>query len=151
MAKKKVIEVYKHPYMFKVEVEFGTFDEMVANRYRFQKWNGGQLFIGGSFNEKMNNTSRASFIELAVEFSFDTYKRDENGELHFGGVSSPEGIRYSCWEGTYCYCPSWFDEEMKQGLFPVKANWDGVTYIERGEYVNNKYVPRYERTKTYVY
>ena len=151
MAKKKVIEVYKHPYMFKVEVDFGTFEEMVANRYRFKKWNGGQLFIGGSFNEKMNNTSRASFIELAVEFSFDTYKRDENGELHFGGVSSPEGIRYSRWEGTYCYCPSWFDEEMKQGLFPIKANWDGVTYIERGDYVNGRYVPRYERTKTYVY
>ena len=28
-------------------------------------------------------------------------------------------------------------EEMKQGLFPVKANLDGVTYIEMGEeYIN---------------
>lgn len=151
MAKKKVIEVYKNPYMFRVEVDFGTFEEMVANRYRFQTLNGGQLFIGGSFNEKMNETSRAPLIELAVEFSFDTYKWDENGELHFEGMSSPKGIRYSRWEGTYCYWSSLFDEEMRQGLFPVKANWDGVTYIKRGEYVNNKYVPRYERTKTYVY
>ena len=148
---KKVIEVYKHPYMFKVEVELGTFDEMVANEYRYQTWNGGQLFIGGSFNEKMNKTSRAPWIELAVEFDFDTYDRDENGKLHFNNVSSPKGISYSRWEGTYCYYPSLFDEEMKQGLFPVKADWNGVTYIERGDYVNGKYVPRYERTDTYRY
>ena len=151
MAKKKVIEVYNHPYMFKVEVEFGTFEEMIAKRYRYQTFNGGQVFIGGTFNEKMNDTSKASLIELAVEFDFDTFHRDENGGLHFDNVSSPKGISYSRWEGTYCYCPSWFDEEMKQGLFPVKANWDGVTYIERGEYVNHKYVPRYERTDTYRY
>ena len=137
--------------MFKVEVEFGTLDEMLANRYRYQIWNGGQVFIGGTFNEKMNETSRASLIEMAVEFDFDTYTMNENGELHFNGVSSPKGIRYSRWEGTYCYYPSWFDEEMKQGLFPIKANWDGVTYIKRGDYVNGKYVPRYEKTDTYRY
>ena len=89
---------------------------------------------------------------MAVEFDFDTYNRDKNGELHFKGVSSPKGIRYSCWEGTYCYCPSWFDEEMKQGLFPVKANWDGKTYIERGKYdKDGKYVTHYELTDTYRY
>lgn len=151
MEKKKIIEVCKHPYMFKVEVTFGTFDEMVEKRYNYQSWNGGQVFIGGSFNRRMNDTSRAALVELGVEFDFKSFTTDEDKKLHFIGVESPKGIRYSRWEGTYCYYPSLFDEEMKQGLFPINADWDGVTYIERGGYVNGRYTPRYERTDTYRY
>lgn len=148
--KKKTIEFYKHPYMWKVEIEFGTFEEMIANRHGYQTWNGGQVFIGGTFNEKMDSTNRAALVQIGVEFDFDIYERS-NGQLRFNNVSSPKGISYSRWEGTYCYYSSMFNEEMKQGLFPVRANWNGETYIEKGEYVNGRYVPKYKKTDTYRY
>lgn len=144
---KKTIEIKKHPYMFKVDVTFGSFDEMVYNRYRYQSWNGGQVFIGGTFNEQMNKTSRASLVEVAVEFDYESFKKDKD-DLHFFGVKEAKGIRYSCWEGTYCYYPELFDEEMKRGLFPVRADWDGKTYIERWD---KKRGYHYELTDTYRY
>lgn len=102
---KKIIEVKKHPYMWKVQVTFGKLEEMLKNRYRWQEWNGIQVFVGGSFNEKMNKTSKASLVELAVEFDVDSYNC-EKGVLSLNGIKSAEGIRYSRWEGTYCYCPN---------------------------------------------
>lgn len=156
---KKTIEFRKHPYMWKVEIEFGTFEEMVANMYRYQTWNGGQVFIGGSFNEKMNDSGRrAPLVEIAVEFDFDYFKEDENKKYQFFGVKSPKGISYSRWEGAYSYYRSLFDEEMGNGLFPVRADWDGKTYIERWKYKGkDKYgVPipdksYYELTDTFRY
>ena len=148
--KKKTIEFLHHPYMWKVEIEFGTFEEMMENRYDYQTWNGGQVFLGGTFNEKMDSTNRAALVQIGVEFDFDTYERN-NGHLRFNNVSSPKGISYSRWEGTYCYYKSMFDKEMEQGLFPVRANWNGETYIEKGDYVNGKYVPMYKKIDTYRY
>ena len=71
---RKIIEVKKHPYMWKVQVTFGTLEDMLKNRYRWQEWNGIQVFVGGTFNEKMNETSRASLVELAVEFDVESFK-----------------------------------------------------------------------------
>ena len=59
---RKIIEVKRHPYMWKVQVTFGTLEDMLKNRYRWQKWNGIQVFVGGTFNEKMNETIRASLV-----------------------------------------------------------------------------------------
>lgn len=154
---RKTIQVKKHPYMWNVEVEFGTFEQMIANRYRWQEWNGFQIFIGGTFNEKMNNGTRASLIELAVEIDAESFSH-VNGELSFSGISSAKGIRYSRWEGTYCYYESLFDEMMKKGLFPIRADWDERTYIERlsykGKDKNGVPIPNkvyYELTKHFVY
>lgn len=148
---KKIIEVGKHPYMWKVEVTFGTLDEMIKNAYRKQSRNGLQVFIGGSFNEGMNDTGRrASLFELAVEIDYDTYSC-KDGVLKLNGVKSASAIGYSCWEGVYWYC-DYFEGELKQGLYPIKANWDGKTYIKRGKYdKNGKYVYHYELTDTFRY
>ena len=40
---RKIIEVKRHPYMWKVQVTFGTLEDMLKNRYRWQKWNGIQV------------------------------------------------------------------------------------------------------------
>ena len=40
--------------MWKVQVTFGTLEDMLKNRYRWQELNGIQVFVGGTFNEKMN-------------------------------------------------------------------------------------------------
>lgn len=154
---RKIIEVKKHPYMWKVQVTFGTLEDMLKNRYKWQKWNGIQVFVGGTFNEKMNETSRASLVELAVEFDVESFKC-EKGILSINGIKSAKSIRYSCWEGTYCYSPSLFDEMMEKGLYPISADWDGNTYIERwscsvkdknGVPIPSK--PHYELTEHYVY
>lgn len=154
---RKIIEVKKHPYMWKVQVTFGTLENMLKNRYRWKEWNGIQVFVGGTFNEKMNETSRASLVELAVEFNVESFKC-EKGILSLNGIKTAKSIRYSCWEGTYCYIPSLFDEMMKKGLYPISADWDGNTYIERwicnGKDKNGVPIPSkpyYELTKHFVY
>ncbi len=132
--------------MWKVQVTFGTLEDMLKNAYRWQEWCGMQVFVGGTFNEKMNKGSRASLVELAVEFDIESFSR-QNGVLSLNGIKSAKGIRYSCWEGTYCYYKSLFDEEIKSGLYPVSADWDGKTYIERWTPKEIKY----ELTNHFVY
>lgn len=151
MAVEKEIEVKHHPYMWKVRVTFGTLEEMLKNNYRWQKWNGIQIFVGGSFNEKMNDYSRASLVELAVELDVESY-RCEKGNLTINGLKSAKSIRYSRYEGTYCYDTSFFDEMMKKGLYPISADWDGKTYIERcRDKGKGKYEYYYELTKHFIY
>ena len=151
MAVEKEIEVKHHPYMWKVRVTFGTLEEMLKNNYRWQKWNGIQIFVGGSFNEKMNDRSRASLIELAVELDVESY-RCEKGNLTINGLKSAKGISYSSYEGTYCYAKHFFDEMMEKGLYPISADWDGKTYIERcRDKGKGKYEYYYELTKHFIY
>jgi hypothetical protein len=56
---------------------------------------------------------------------------------------------------VYWKC-SYFDEQLKKGLWPVSADWDGKTYIERWRYkgkdkngipIADK--PYYEQTDTF--
>lgn len=147
----KTIEVYKHPYMWKVNIEFGTLDEMLKNCYRWVRWHGLEVSIGGSFNKRMDSSSRAALVQIAVQLDVDSYST-EGGTLKVSGVKSARGIRKNPWEGTYCYYESLFDSMMEQGLYPVRADWDGKTYIERGKYDDNhRWKSWYEQTDTYRY
>lgn len=147
----KTIEVRKHPYMWKMQVEFGTLEDMLKNRYDWKRWHGIEVSIGGSFNKKMDSGRRAPLVQVAVQFDVNSY-RTENGELVLNGIKSAKSIRKSPWEGTYCYYESLFDDMMKQGLFPVRADWDGKTYIETGEYdENHRWKSWYVLTDTYRY
>lgn len=147
----KTIEVYKHPYMWKVNVEFGTLEDMLENCYHWVNWDGLEVSIGGSFNRRMNSGRRAALVQIAVQLIVDTYST-EDGTLKVSGVKSARGIRKNPWEGTYCYNESLFDSMIEQGLYPVRADWDGKTFIERGKYDENKRWQRwYEQTDTYRY
>ena len=153
MAKKvtKTIEVYKHPYMWKVEVTFGTLEEMLENAYRWVRWDGIEVSIGGTFNKKMDGTRRAPLVQIAVQLDVEEYRAD-NGTLKVNGIKSAKGIRKNPWEGTYCYSEGLFDDMLEQGLYPVIANWDGKTYIRRGRLnKNNEWESWYELTDTYRY
>jgi hypothetical protein len=138
----KTIEVRKHPYMFKVEVKFGTLQEMLDNAHYKVNWNGYQISIGGTFNKKLDSTRRSPLVQLAVEIPRDGYIV-ENRRIKLNGTGSPKGIIKSEWEGVYWYCESLFDDMLEKGLFPVRADWDGKTYIERED--------GYELTDGYYY
>ena len=147
----KTIEVYKHPYMWKVNVEFGTLEDMLKNCYRWVRWDGLEVSIGGSFNRRMDSGSRAALVQIGVQLDVDTY-RVEDGTLKVSGVKSAKGIRKIPWEGVYSYCESLFDTMMEQGLYPVRADWDGKTFIERGKFdENERWKSWYEQTDTYCY
>lgn len=126
----KTIEVKKHPYMWKVDVVFGTIQEMLDNAHYKVRWNGYQISIGGTFNKKMDCGRRSPLVQLAVEVKYDT-SSVENRRLKLNGVRSPKGIVKSPWEGVYWYCESLFDDMLEKGLYPFRADWDGKTYIER--------------------
>ena len=148
---KKTIRVYRHPYAFDLDVEFGTFDEMIKSAYSQGAWDGYQVKVGGSFNKKMDNTSRAAFLQIGVQL-----KTKKCGDMNYmsmpkvhlteDDVASAMGIMISPWEGTY-WESGWCSEELKSGLFPVRADWDGKTLIER----TKKSKPYYELTDTYRY
>ncbi len=125
----KTIEVYKHPYMWKVDVVFGTIQEMLDNAHYKEAWNGYQISIGGMFNKKMDCGRRSPLVQLAVEIPRDGYIV-ENRKIKLNGAGSPKGIIKSEWEGVYWYCESLFDDMLEKGLYPVRADWDGKTYIE---------------------
>ena len=147
----RTIKVCKHPYMWEVDVEFGTLEQMLENAYHWQTWHGFEVCIGGTFNKGMDKTRRSPLVQLAVQVQYDTYGGD-NGKLKLKGVRSPKGIVKSPWEGVYWYCESLFDDMLEKGLYPIRADWDGKTYIERGEYgKNGRWETRYELTDTYLY
>lgn len=147
----KTIEVFKHPYKWEVEVEFGTIEEMLKNCHRVGAWDGIEVLVGGSFNKKMDSGSRAPLCQVGVQLDVETYGT-ENGVFSVSGVKSAKGIRKNSWEGTYCYNKSLFDSMLEQGLYPVRANWDGKTYIERGKLdKDGNWKSWYELTDRYVY
>jgi len=150
---KKTIRVYRHPYAFDLDVEFGTFDEMLSSAYSQGAWDGYQVKVGGSFNKKMDETSRAAFFQVGVQLK--TKKDDKTNYMHMpkkhlteDDVISAKAIGISPWEGTY-WESGWCSEELKSGLFPVRADWDGKTLIERWDTKKSK--PYYELTGTYRY
>ena len=147
----KTIEVFKHPYKWNVQVEFGTFEDMLKNAYCCKRWDGMEISVGGTFNKQMDSTRRSPLVQIAVQVQYDTYRVD-NGILKLNGVTDAKGIRTCPWEGTYCYCESLFDDMIAKGLYPVRADWDGKTYIERGKYgKDNRWESWYELTDTYRY
>lgn len=123
---KKTIELYKHPYMWKVEVTFGSLKEMLDNAQNMIPSN--EVELGGSFNKRMWEESgrRAPLINIGVKIS-------PNPELHrfpkADDITDVKGIGICHWEGVYWEI-SCFDEEIRNGLYPVKADWDGKTYIQ---------------------
>ena len=164
---KKVINVYKHPYMWEVEFTFGTIEEMVSNRASVRGMCRGfdksgkpfkyfHLNIGGSFNREMDKTNRAPLVQLGVEIlvgrNIDYWR-----EVNINDIQSVKFIQSCNWEGIYGYREEW-DKFIEQGLFPVNANWNGKTYIKR--YILNgkdkNGIPiiageRYELVESYVY
>ena len=143
---KKIIEVRKHPYMWKVEVTFGTLQEMLDKSLNVMS--SSEIEIGGSFNISMDSTKRAALICLGCKISPspDRY-RFPNVE----DIKEVKGICSSPWEGVYWYV-DYFDEFIGKGLYPINADWDGKTYIERGYYdKNHRWVEYYELTDTYRY
>ena len=150
---RKTVRVTKHPYMWEVSVEFGTLQEMLDNANDIT---GGEIEIGGSFNKRMWSESgrRAALITIGMKVypTPDRYRFPKADE-----IKEAEGICSSPWEGVY-WRISDFDEELKQGLYPVSANWDGKTYIQRwktkGRDKNGVPIPGrpyYELTDTYRY
>lgn len=114
----KTIRIYKHPFAFDVKVTFGTLEEMKANS-RYDCWS--NLYeLRCDFNKDIAKRCgrRAAFIAIGC-------KNTENGWT---------GVSISHWEGTYGFREEWFEDEFKQGLFPIAAEWDGKTYIERSKY-----------------
>ena len=114
----KTIRIYKHPYAFDLKVTFGTLEEMKANCY-FDSWSKVYEFKDG-FNKDISKKCgrRASFIAVGCK------------------MATPNEWKAVCisnWNGTYGF-REWFDEEFKQGLFPISVEWDGKTYIERSKY-----------------
>lgn len=147
----KTIEVFKHPYKWEVEVEFGTIEEMLKNCHRVGAWDGIEVLVGGSFNERMDSGRRAPLCQVGVQLDVETYG-SENGVFSVSGVKSAKGIRKNPREGTYCYNKSLFDSMLEQGFYPVRANWDGKTYIERGKLdKDGNWKSWYELTDRYVY
>ena len=148
----KTIQIYKHPYMWNVVVKFGTLQEMLNNS--LNDIASREIVIGGSFNGKMNGTRRAALINIGVEISpSPDHCRFPKAE----DVKEVKGICSSPWEGVYWY-ENFFNDELKQGLYPINADWDGKTYIERWTYKgeNKAGVPipdkkYYELTDTYRY
>lgn len=65
----KIVEIYKHPYMWKVKVSFGTLKEMLANQQN--EMASSEIELGGSFNKRMWEESgrRAPLINIGVRIS----------------------------------------------------------------------------------
>lgn len=151
---KKIIEVCKHPYMWKVEVTFGTLEEMLENQLNVLSSK--EIEIGGSFNKRINEECgrRAALINIGVEISpSPSLHRFPKAEE----IKEVNGICMCPWDGVYWYV-DYFDEYIKRGLYPVKADWDGNTYIKRGIYngKDKNGIPiwvgdRYELTDTFRY
>ena len=142
----KTIRVYKHPYMWEVQVEFGTLQEMLDKSPNVIHYH--EMALGGSFNKKMNSTNRAPLIQIGLEVTpcpeFCRKPKAEN-------ITEVKGICMCSWEGAYWYIDS-FDDEIKKGLYPISADWNGKTYIERGKFdESNHWKTWYELTDTYRY
>ena len=126
-------QIYKHPYMWNVEITWGTKDEMLKNKIPTSHVWKNQVIIGGSFNKEMRNGSRAALVLIGVEL------HDNNNDA---------SIQYCPWEGTYHYLDGLFDKNLEQGIYPISLDWDGKTYIV-DKYVNG--VQTYRLTDTYRY
>lgn len=149
----ETIQIGMHPYAFNIDVKFGTFDEMIKNAKSLAYWDGYQIHLGGNFNTKMEKECgrRASFLEIGVHLELKDYDKPVTED----NVESASAVSFCHWEGVYWKC-SYFDEQFKKGLWPVSADWDGKTYIERWRYkgkdkngipIADK--PYYERTDTF--
>ena len=146
---KKTIQIGKHPYAFNIEVTFGSFEEMLANASRKVYWDGYQIDLGGSFNKQMDYEcgGRASFLNIGVQLEL----KDDRLPITLENVTAAYAISQCRWEGVYWKC-TYFDKEIKQGIYPIKADWNGVTYIERGNFdKNHNWVTHYEKTDTFCY
>lgn len=144
---KKTIQIGKHPYAFNIDVTFGSFEEMLANAKYKSHWDGYQIDLGGSFNRMIEEQCgrRASFLSIGVQLEL----KDDNKPVTLDNVESAYAISQCRWEGVYWKC-SYFDDEIKRGLFPIKADWNGRTYIERGKFdQNHRYQTWYELTDTF--
>lgn len=112
--------VYKHPYKWDVEITWGTKEEMLlANGYEKFEDN---IEIGGSFNKAMWDAGgrQAPLVIIAL------YKKGDTEDTYVGVKRLP-------WEGCRCFLKGemGIDENIKNGIYPVKIDWDGKTYIER--------------------
>lgn len=142
----KTVEIYKHPYMWKVQIKFGTLQEMLDNSPTRIHY--GEMALGGSFNKQMDSGNRAALIQIGLEIQ-PTPERLHKPNAK--DITEVKGICMSNWEGTYWYIDA-FDEELKNGLYPISADWDGKTYIYDGAFdENHEWKSWYRITDTYRY
>lgn len=128
----KNFKIYNPPYAFEANVRFGTYDEMISNAMSVSNWDCSlKVILGGSFNEKMKRKRDASMLYIGVQYS----KCLDWSNRNYGMVSA-KTICDSPWEGVY-WKSGYFDEEMKQGLFPVSVDWGGKCYVKRGKHDAN--------------
>ena len=149
---KKKIRVYKHPYMWEVDFTFGTLEQMIENRESVtgQYTSSFHLYFGGSFNKEMNSTNRAPLVLVGAEIGVNK-RTDYWREVDVTDISSVKCIQSCMWEGTYFFLEE-LNEFIKQGLYPINVDWNGVTYIEDGYYdKNHRYQISYRKTDTYRY
>jgi hypothetical protein len=141
-------EVGMHPYLWRITVEFGTLQEMLDNAIpRGSTWTE-DISLGGNFNPRMQAGNKVPLFNIGVRITpiphpWHKPKAED--------VESVEGICMSPWRGD-----NWptdiFNEAIVRGLYPVKANWDGRTFVEKGSYgTDGKYMPRYAETETWHY
>lgn len=134
----KQVKWKKHPYMFELNVVFGTFEDMKENAYQVRKaWEGintqmWELKVGGTFNENIRNGGRRGEYYFGLEI-ITTYGKKWN-DITEADVKSAKIVNYNDWEGTYGYRDVDGIEDCKPNAqYPVAANWNGVTYIERSK------------------
>ena len=142
----KTITIGRYPYRFEIKLTFGTLYDMLDNCIQTKKgWGGVAIYLGGTFNEKMNKIGgrRAAFINVGVELNL----KDSRFPTTADNIETAKGLNIHCWGSEQCYIKS-FDDEMKQGLYPISADWDGNVYEadfnERGERI-------YIKAKDFVY
>lgn len=145
--KERVIRIGKHPYAFDIKVQFGSFEQMLENATDKCHWDGYQIALGGDFNRRIEKQcgKRATFLEIGLQLEL----KESREPITLENVEKAFAICQCRWEGVYWKC-TYFDEEIKQGLFPVTADWDGKTYIERGKFdENHRWQSWYEQTDTF--
>ena len=140
---KKQVRLYKHPHAFDVVIEFGTFTEMMQNRYdtgdtgdRGWEFN---VEPGGNINRRISDICgrRASFFAAGVHIAIN--RLVGKNELTDADVKDAYGIGISHWGGVWWNYDYGINDELKSGLFPVKIDWYGKIYTV-ANYVNHEYI-----------
>lgn len=148
----KKIEVFKHPYKWEIEVTFGSLQDLLDNA--LNDLTSSDIRIGGSFNNKMRTLRNAALFQIGVRLEVVPSVKDL-----FPGrpwpkadeIASVKGLAMSPWEGE-CWYINTFDPYLVKGLYPVKADWDGRTFIESGHFgPDKKYIEEYKLTDTWRY
>lgn len=131
----KKIQWRKHPYIYELNVSFGSLTQMLENRYLSRRsWESYnmqmyEILIGGNYNRDYWKGGRRRESSIGIELKVRLGK----GLLDIteDDVLSARIVSYNDWEGTYGYRNVDGIEDCKvSGMYPIAANWDGKTNVE---------------------